>query len=259
MSSIRSSQAALSEESPSRRKAADTDSKPAEHPLLRLQRQVGNAQVARMIAQRQAEEEELQMKHDPALAQRQEEEEELQMKHDPALAQRQEEEELQMKHDPALAMRQEEEEELQTKHDTSEPRIGLEGGPVDSDIEGRIEAKRGSGSPLDSSLQGTMEGALGTSFEDVRVHQDGESDALNRTMTAKAFTTGSDIFLRRDVSTSDTSTMAHEVAHVAQQRSMSGGGGEMTVGAADTAYEHEADSVAQAALSGAVPQESETE
>ena len=42
------------------------------HPVLRLQRQVGNAQVSRMLASRavmrEAEEEELQMKHDPALA-----------------------------------------------------------------------------------------------------------------------------------------------------------------------------------------------
>src|SRR5215210_1505614 len=66
------------------------------HPLLTLQRQVGNAQIARMLAQREGapEEEEnaVQAKHDPALAQREgapeEEEEAIQAKHDPALAQR---------------------------------------------------------------------------------------------------------------------------------------------------------------------------
>jgi len=158
------------------------------------------------------------------------------------------------KHDPTLAQRQEED-EMMAKHDSPEPRVGLEGGPVDSDIESRIEAKRGGGAPLDSSVRETMEGTLGTSFEDVRVHQDAESDALNRSITAKAFTTGSDIFLRRDVSPSDTSTVAHEVAHVAQQRTMSGSGGGMTVGAADSSYEHEADAIAAQALSGPRPEE----
>ena len=48
---------------------------PVAHPLLRLQRQIGNAQVSRLIAQRQGEEDELALKRDPAMAQRQEEEE----------------------------------------------------------------------------------------------------------------------------------------------------------------------------------------
>src|SRR6185312_6838547 len=225
------------------------------HPVLRLQRQVGNAQVSRMLASRavmrEAEEEELQMKHDPALAQREGDEEELQMKHDPALAQREaeeeehqikhdpalaqragdEEEELQMKHDPALAQREgAEEDELQMKHD---PQIGLEGGPVGDDTASRIESKRGSGSTLNDGVRAKMEGATGEGFGDVRVHRDAESDALNRSMTAKAFTTGSDIFLRQDQSPGDERLLAHELTHVVQQRSMSGGGGGMNVGAAD--------------------------
>jgi hypothetical protein len=44
--------------------------------------------------------------------------------------------------------------------------------------------------------------------------------------------------------------MAHEVAHVVQQRDMSGSGGGMTVGAADSGYEKEADEVAHAVNSG---------
>ena len=178
-------------------------------------------------------------KHDPALAQRQEEEEELAMaKHDAGLAQRQEEDELAM-----------------AKHEPAAPQVGLEGGPVGADIESRIEAKRGGGAPLDSGVRSTMEGTLGTSFDDVRVHQDAESDALNRTITAKAFTTGSDIFLRRDVSPTDHATVGHEVAHVAQQRTMSGGGGGMSVGAADSSYEHEADAIAAQAFSTPTPEE----
>src|SRR5215210_2964537 len=100
-----------------RRRITPTDAPAADsgadtHPMLTLQRQIGNAQIARMLAQREGapeeEEEAIQAKHDPALAQREgapeEEEEAIQAKHDPALAQREgapeeEEEAIQAKHD----------------------------------------------------------------------------------------------------------------------------------------------------------------
>lgn len=203
-----------------------------QHPLVDMQKAVGNTAVARMIAMRQAEEEEMQAKHDPAL-QRQEEEEEMQAKHDPAL------------------QRQEEEEEMQAKHDDGAPVVGLEGGEVGEEISSSISAERGSGSGLSSPVREKMEGAFGTSFADVRVHADSTADALNRQVTAKAFTTGNDIFLRNDSSAGDEKLMAHELTHVVQQRSMSGGGGgSMQVGAAGSEHEQEADAVAHEVTSG---------
>jgi hypothetical protein len=201
-----------------RRRASEGEAVPSHetaHPLLRLQSQVGNAPIARLFAQREAQEDE-------------EDKGAVHAKHDAALAQR----------------AADDQESVQAKHET----VGLAGGPVGPDTAQRIQAKRGGGSTLDTGLRSTMEQSLGTSFADVRVHQDGESDTLNRRLTAKAFTTGSDIFLRSDVSRSDTHLMAHELTHVVQQRSMSSGGG-MTVGAAGDAKEHEADSVADAVLS----------
>jgi hypothetical protein len=275
MASSRLAQALADKESPHSKSNEHKDANaPVAHPLLRLQRQLGNKAVSRLIAQREgAPEDEMMMKRDPAMAQRQEEaemeEEELQAKRDPAMAQRQgtpeeeelaqtkrdpamaqrqgaEEDEMMMKRDPAMAQRQEEEEMVAAKHDTAAPTIGLQGGPVGGDMEATINSKRGAGTPLESGLQQKMESSLNTSLADVRVHSDAQSDALNRSMTAKAFTTGSDIFLRKDVSQTDHSTMAHEVAHVVQQREMSGSGGGMTVGAADSTYEKEADQVAHA-------------
>jgi hypothetical protein len=181
------------------------------HPLLRLQSQVGNAQIARLLAQREAEEDEVAAKHDPSI------------------------------------QREGDEDEVAAKHDEH---VGIEGGPVPPDTQQRIQAARGGGSSLDGGTRSTMEANFGTSFGDVRVHQDAESDTLNRRLTAKAFTTGSDIFLRSDSSTSDSHLMAHELTHVVQQRSMSGGGG-MSVGAAGDPHEHHADSVADAVTSQA--------
>ena len=205
--------------------------------------------------QRAGEEEELQMKHDPVL-QRAGEEDELQMKHDASLQRAGEEEELQMKHDPSL-QRAGEEEELQMKHDTT-PQVGLEGGPVGSNIEGRINGMRGAGSSVPDGIRSQMEDATGTDLSSVRVHQNQESDTLNRQLTAKAFTTGNDIFLRSDASTGDSKLMGHELAHVVQQssgRTASGGG--MAAGAANDPLEHEADQLADAVLSGTAQRHAE--
>ncbi|MFN0095945.1 MAG: DUF4157 domain-containing protein [Dehalococcoidia bacterium] len=219
--------------------SAEQEHRPPSHPLVSLQSHVGNRQVARMLAQRQEgleDEEEVQAKHDAALAQRAsegvEDEDELQMKRDPALAQRApEEDELAMKRDPA-------------------PVVGLAGGPIPDDVSRSIDASRGTGSGLSPAIQTKMEGALGTDFSGVKVHHDDQSDSLARGLTAKAFTTGSDIFLRRDQSPNDQGLLAHELTHVVQQSSGAGGGGAMTVGAAEHADEHEADAVAAAVGSG---------
>jgi hypothetical protein len=150
-------------------------------------------------------------------------------------------------------------EAVQAKHDTanvqraSVPEVGLAGGPVSNELAGRIESQRGGGAPLDDGLRRTMEPALGTSLEGVRVHVGSESDSLNQAITARAFTTGSDVFVRSDQwspgSSSTQRLLAHELTHVAQQRSGVGGSsGAMTVGAAGTHEEHEADAVADAVM-----------
>lgn len=234
------------------------------NPLMGLQARAGNQAIARMIQREgegaESEEEELQAKHDPAL-QRESEEDELQAKHDTTLqreseAAEAEEEELQAKHDTALQRESEageaEEEELQAKHDTT-PRVGLEGGAVGSSIESSVNSMRGKGSGVPDGIRGKMEAATGADLSHVRVHEGAEADTLNRQLTAKAFTTGSDIFLRADSKPSDSQLMAHELAHVVQQSSgrASSGGGGMTAGAANDPLEAEADSLANAVLSGA--------
>jgi len=269
------------------------------HPVVELQRHLGNAHVARLIAQRNGsedegavqgkhdaslqragdEEEMLQGKHDSSLQREGDEEEMLQGKHDASLQREGDEEEVMAKHDSSLQregdeeevmakhdaslQRAADEEELQMKHDTSlqretEPTIGLEGGAVGSDMSSAINSARGGGSTLADGVRTAAESTMGADFSGVRVHQDAQSDQLNRSMTAKAFTTGSDIFLRGDQNSSDTSLMAHELTHVVQQGSgaVSGGGG-MTVGAADDAHEHEADAVAQQVVSGGAQRKQE--
>lgn len=88
---------------------------------------------------------------------------------------------------------------------------------VPTDLESRIAAEQGGGSPLPGALQRDLGSFLGADLSGVRVHRSAESSALNDAIYAKAFTVGSDVFLGRDASVSDTELMAHEVTHVVQQ------------------------------------------
>jgi len=166
--------------------------------------------------QRHEEEEELQAK---PLLQRQEEEEELQMK--PTAVQRhEEEEELQAK---PLLQRQEEEEELQMKPTAVQRQdvVGAQGGEVTEQLETAIQQARGGGRPLPGTVRQPMEAAFQADFGAVRVHTDSQSDTLNRSISARAFTTGQDIFFRANEYSPGTSSgqelLAHELTHTIQQ------------------------------------------
>jgi hypothetical protein len=131
-------------------------------------------------------------------------------------------------------------------------RVGLEGGLVPPEVEAAINRARGGGQPLEGAVQAQMSEALGHDFSRVRVHTDSEANDLNRQLSAKAFTTGSDIFFERGVyepgSSSGRELIAHELSHVVQQSSgrVNGDGSGMTVRPAGEAFEQEADRVAEA-------------
>jgi len=98
---------------------------------------------------------------------------------------------------------------------------GGEGGPLGGDVERSIDGARSGGRPLDSGLRVQMEPAFGADFSGVRVHSDAKSDGLNRSLQARAFTTGQDIFFRKGEynpgSAGGKELVAHELTHVVQQ------------------------------------------
>lgn len=176
------------------------------HPMLALQRQVGNASISRLIAQRESSDD-----------------------------------------DQVMAMDSDHGADADIQ---AMPEVGLEGGQLSDQLSGRIQSQRGGGSSLDGGTRTSMESAFGESFDDVRVHQSSESDSLNRSISAKAFTTGSDIFLSQQASASDSHLLAHELTHVVQQRDMGTPSGNMTVGPAGDSHEQAAESAATAVSSG---------
>ncbi len=99
--------------------------------------------------------------------------------------------------------------------------IGAAGGAVDTDVEQQINSARSGGRPLDGKIRRRMEGAFGADFSGVRMHVDEQSDQLNSKIQARAFTTGSDIFVRRKdynpTSPDGETLLAHELAHTIQQ------------------------------------------
>ena len=122
---------------------------------------------------------------------------------------------------------------------------------LDDDTASRINQARGRGQSLDTTLQMQMSQAMGHDFSGVRVHTSGEANDLNQQLSAKAFTTGQDIFFRSGEynpgSSGGRELIAHELTHVVQQSSgaVGGGGGQMTVNPPDDVYEQEADAVAR--------------
>ncbi|MBN2393303.1 MAG: DUF4157 domain-containing protein [Anaerolineae bacterium] len=183
-------------------------------PLLQRQEDEELLQ-GKSLLQRQVEpEEEEELVQPKPLLQRQEDEELLQGK---PLLQRQAEEEEELIQPKALAQRQElEEEDLQLK-----PMVARSGSQANDDIERRIAVNRGGGSPLPDHLRADMETRFGNDFSTVRVHTGGEAEQLNRDLSARAFTHGSDIYMGSSQynpdSTDGQRLLAHELTHVVQQ------------------------------------------
>ncbi|NEP00811.1 MAG: DUF4157 domain-containing protein, partial [Symploca sp. SIO2E9] len=98
----------------------------------------------------------------------------------------------------------------------------IEGGMAATpELESSIQQARGSGVPLTQSIRKPMEQSFGTDFSRVRVHTDSQSDQLNQSIQARAFTTGKDIFFRQGEynpgSRGGQELIAHELTHVVQQ------------------------------------------
>ena len=137
--------------------------------------------------------------------------------------QRQEEaeEELQAKSEITTIQRMEEpEEDLQTKP-ILQRQEGIGSREASAGLESQINQVRNGGQALETNLQARMGQAMGADFSGVRVHTDAQSDKLNQSIQAKAFTTGQDVFFRQGEyqpgSRRGQELIAHELTHVVQQ------------------------------------------
>jgi len=122
----------------------------------------------------------------------------------------------------------------------------LPGGEVHPAVQDTIGATRGGGTSLDDGVRGRLGASLGD-LSDVRVHTDDTADRLNRSVSARAFATGTDVYFARGQynpgSHDGDRLIAHELAHVAQQRGAPAGG-PLTVSQPGDAMEREAEAAA---------------
>lgn len=85
-----------------------------------------------------------------------------------------------------------------------------------------ITRSQGAGQPLPTTEQHFFSRRMGADFSNVRVHQDAQTNALFRSLSARAFTVGRDLYFgpgEYQPSTADGRRLiAHELTHVMQQR-----------------------------------------
>lgn len=108
----------------------------------------------------------------------------------------------------------------------------------------------GPGEPLPQAVRPQLEETFGASLEGVRVHTDTRAAAVASSLNARAFTYGTHIFLGPRERPTDLRLIAHETAHVVQQRGAAPTPQPLTETGGD-AYEREAERASAAAVSGA--------
>lgn len=123
----------------------------------------------------------------------------------------------------------------------------LADGRVHPSVEARINRARGGGTSLNPATRDRVSKALGDPLHDVRVHDGPDADVLARSVQARAFTTGRDVFFARGEyrpgSASGERLLAHELTHVVQQRG-SVASGPLTVTDPGDRFEREAERAA---------------
>jgi hypothetical protein len=114
---------------------------------------------------------------------------------------------------------------------------------------------RSPGQPLERPVRTAMEHRFGHAFSDVRVHTDGEAARSAADAQALAYTSGRNIVFAQGQyspgSEAGKRLLAHELAHVIQQRSSTGAAPQTyRLNEPDDCWEQEADRAASAVMSG---------
>ncbi|WP_187346017.1 eCIS core domain-containing protein [Sorangium cellulosum] len=88
---------------------------------------------------------------------------------------------------------------------------------VSAEVEDYLNRSRGGGRRVSPNVRNPVEALLQRDLRDVRVHDDALASEAAAALEARAFTSGSDIYVSAGESSSDRRLMAHELTHVVQQ------------------------------------------
>ncbi|MFZ0304757.1 MAG: DUF4157 domain-containing protein [Terracidiphilus sp.] len=109
------------------------------------------------------------------------------------------------------------------------------------------EVLRSPGRPLEAGVRHFMEPRFGYDFSDVRIHTDPKAAASAEAVNAQAYTVGRNIVIGRNgygEGAISRHLLAHELAHVVQQRGMRSAQAQ-TIAPENDSYEREAENVAK--------------
>jgi hypothetical protein len=127
----------------------------------------------------------------------------------------------------------------------------LTGGRVHPDVEAAIASTQGRGQSLQHDLKATLSHSYGAPLDNVSVHTGDYADELARSVDARAFTVGNDIYFAKGEynpsSPSGRELLAHETAHVVQNQGAPSSG-PLTVTTPGDHIEREAESAARDAF-----------
>lgn len=89
-------------------------------------------------------------------------------------------------------------------------------------LENQLRDSKVSGNSFNGASRSFMEKRFGVDFSDVKIHTGDRADELSRSINARAFTHGRDLFFANQQFDPETNTgkrlLAHELTHVVQQR-----------------------------------------
>ncbi len=131
------------------------------------------------------------------------------------------------------------------RREKSVQRDGESHAPTNPDVVMPIAEQGVASGGAEVPFRDQMESGFGTSFEDVRVHTGGAAAEASSAIGADAYTMGSSIAFAVEPT---PGLVAHELAHVVQQRG--GAGPSEGVGTAGDSFEREADHAAEKVASG---------
>ncbi|MCR5246750.1 MAG: DUF4157 domain-containing protein [Paludibacteraceae bacterium] len=104
------------------------------------------------------------------------------------------------------------------------PTISCFGGtsiPISSQMESQLQSMQGGGHAMPDGLRAQMENSFGHDFSNVRLHTDSAAADMSRSINAKAFTHGNDIYFNQGQFQPNTPAgqhlIAHELTHTVQQ------------------------------------------
>lgn len=109
---------------------------------------------------------------------------------------------------------------VQAASDGAAP-LPLPAARAEEGLQARLDARKGQGRPMTAGLRRYFEPRFAADFGNVRLHTDGAADNLARSLRAKAFTHGRDIYFSSGQFSPGSSTgrhlLAHELTHTLQQ------------------------------------------